>query len=168
MNPSGKRHPTTTFDPRPARRRSWLGAVSFAAMAVLAACGDDPANPAAQPAPAVTTFEQGGFDDIPLPVKSEPLGPRSETGGVVTRSYDVRGTTPQAVLSFYADALENDGWVPVGAVEQLGVDTYRGDWTNTESQAQLRVSATDAPALGGDEDRGASVLTQYSLTLTPG
>lgn len=168
MNPNGKRDRSTTFDPREPRRRHWLGSVSLTAAVILGACGDDPESPAAQPAPAVTTFEQGGFDDIPLLPQSDPLGPRSETDGVVTSSYDVRGTTPQAVMAFYAETLEPDGWVPVGQAEQLGLDTFQGDWTNTRSRSRLRVSATDTPALGGDEDRGGSVLTQYSLTLTPG
>lgn len=137
------------------------------AMAIVGACGDDPESPSAKPVPAVTSFGQGSFDEIPLLPQSDPLGPPSETDGVVTRSFDLRGTTPEEVLAFYADALEPDGWVPASAAEQLGLDTFRGDWTNTESQSLLRVSATDTPALGGDEDRGGSVLTQYTLTLTP-
>ncbi len=51
---------------------------------VLGACS--PSDEGSQPAPAVTTFGQGDFENLPLPPRSEPLGERSEEDGAVARS----------------------------------------------------------------------------------
>lgn len=132
--------------------------------ATLASCGEREERAETQPAPNVTTFEQGAFDDIPLFPRSEPVGPRSEKEGVVARSYRARGATPQGVLEYYRDALDERRWELVGDIEELGVGTYQADWVSGDRR--LRVSATREPALGG-EAPSDQVVVQYSLTLRP-
>ncbi len=149
------------------KAQSVTGSMGVAVVAVfavvLAGCGGG-GEPAAQPAPGVTTFEQGRFDDLPQFPRSDPLGPRSEESGVVTRSYRARGTSPQAVLEFYRDALE-DRWRMVTPIEQLGVGTYRAEWVSEDHR--LVVSSTREPELDQRDDASDTAVTQYSLALHP-
>lgn len=132
---------------------------------LVGACGDDSDDPpAAQPAPNVTTFEPGRFDDVPLFPRSDPLGPRSDEGGVVARSYRATGTTAEQVLEYYRTSLDPK-WRLQNPIENIGVGTYRGDWVS--DTYRLRVSATDAPTVSGEGDASRNVAAQYSLTLTP-
>ncbi len=128
---------------------------------VLGACS--PSDEGTQPAPAVTTFGQGDFENLPLPPRSEPLGERSEEDGVVARSYAVRDTSPERVLAFYSQQL------PAPAVVEpphdIGAGTFRGRWLL--DGRELTVSATvddtlEAIARFGDD---AGVITQFSLSL---
>lgn len=127
----------------------------------LGACSVD-APDGTQPAPNVTTFEVGRFDDLPLPPRSDPLGARTDAGGVVARSYRVTGTSPQLVLDFYVSELRDRGWVPGQPVEMIGSGTFRGTWTKDGNE--LTVSSTNAPTIGQD-DGSAQVDSQYSLSL---
>ncbi len=143
-------------------RRSSLGLfLLLLLVGGLGACGSKAAD-RAQPAPNVTTFEAGNFDGLPHPPRSEPLGERSDTGGVVTRSYRVAGTSPQQVLDFYVSELRGRGWVPGQAVESTGSATYRGTWTKQGNE--LSVSSTTAPTLG-QGDSSSQAYSQYSLML---
>lgn len=138
--------------------------VAGVVLAVTAAgCAGEREPPAAQPAPDVTTFVPGRFDDLPLFPRSEPLGPRTEKDGVVARSYLAKGTTPEDVLTYYRTTLEGR-WRLLNPIEKLGVRTFRADWVSDDYR--LRVSATDGPTLELD-DASKNVTVQYSLTLTP-
>ena len=131
---------------------------------VMAACGPRDPDPVAQPAPGVTTFEEGRFDNLPQYPRSEPLGPRHEKDGVVVRSFKVQGASPDEILNFYRDALK-ERWTMVTGVEKLGVGTLRADWTDDEFR--LRVSATREGELDEPDDSVRSAVAQYSLTLNP-
>ena len=146
------------------RRQFFLVTGTLLSAVVLAGCGAGTADPAAQPAPGVTTFEEGRFDDIPQFPRSEPLGPRHEKDGVVARSYKAPGASPDQVLDFYRDALQ-ERWSMVTAVEKLGVGTLRADWVDDEHL--LRVSATRESLLDSEDDASETAVTQYSLTLHP-
>lgn len=142
-----------------------MAAAAAGALALSApGCGSANTHPAAQPVPEVTTFEQGRFDDLPVFFRSDPLGPRSEKEGVVTRSYHASGASPGQVLEFYRDALDYR-WRMVTPIERLGAGTFRADWE--DGHYRLRVSATQAPALDTSDGGVHPVLTQYSLTLRP-
>lgn len=135
-----------------------------AALVLASACGgDDGSDEGAQPAPDATTFEQGGFDDLPRHPRSEAVGTRTETGGNVAQSFEVTGATPEQVLRFYEDALPPLGWLPLS---DSGIDisdrAAHGQWTR-EGEL-LVVSASSAPTL---EDEGNEAVTQYSLSLGP-
>lgn len=137
-------------------------ALAVAAALGMAACGGGGGQPSAQPAPEPTTFQPGRFDDIPLFPRSDPLGPRSDNGGVVARSYKATGASPAQILDYYKTNLDGR-WVPIGRIEKIGVGTYRGDWTSGDRK--LRVSATEE-SLGSDTP-AREVTTQYSLVLEP-
>ncbi len=123
----------------------------------LGGCGTREEREGTQPAPGVTTFEQGRFDDLPLAPRSDPIGPRSEKDGVVSRSFTAKGTTPEQVLRFYEQNLA--GWTQVEPVHEVGTSSYRGSWLRDEWL--LEVSAGRAPAL---DDR-LEAQAQYSLVL---
>ncbi len=131
----------------------------------LVGCGTA-SNEGTQPRPDVTSFEQGGFDDIPLLPTSEPISPPNEQQGTVSRSYVVGNTSPDAVMSFYQQQLAERPVVepPAG----IGVNTFRGRWQLDQDRI-LTVSATSANNLQGPEDFGNAVetITQYSLSLAP-
>ncbi len=130
----------------------------------LGGCGAGETDPVAQPAPGVTTFQEGRFDDIPQFPRSEPLGPRHKKDRVVTRSYKAPGASPDQVLDFYRRALQ-ERWNMVTAVEKLGVGTLRADWVDDDYR--LRVSATRESLLDSQDDASQTAVAQYSLTLHP-
>ncbi|MGH9264302.1 MAG: hypothetical protein ACRD1D_06370 [Acidimicrobiales bacterium] len=145
------------------RRQFVVAATVFAALLGVG-CGSEDDPPAAQPVPGATTFEPGRFDDLPQYPRSEPLGPRSEEKGVVARSFKVSGGSPEQVLDFYVDALE-EPWRLVTGVEKLGAGTFRADWVSEDYL--FRVSATREPELDSTDDASETFVTQYSLTLHP-
>ena len=108
--------------------------------------------------------EEGRFDNLPQYPRSEPLGPRHEKEGVVTRSFKVQGASPDQIMSFYRDALQ-ERWTMITGIEKLGVGTLRADWVNDEYR--VRVSATREGELDERDDVAKSVVAQYSLTLNP-
>lgn len=140
-----------------------LVCVAAAGAVLVSGCGPTRSHPVAQPAPGVTTFQPGNFDDLPLVPRSDPLGPRHDTGGTAVRSYKAVGTTPENVLHFYQGAL-GSGWHLVGGINQVGVGTYQADWEN--GQYHLRVSATNAPTLNQQDPAASDAIVQYSLTLS--
>ena len=143
-------------------RRGLVVATGILAV-VLGGCARE-ADPAAQPAPGVTTFEDGRFDNLPQYPRSEPLGPRTEKRGVVARSYKVPGASPEQVLDFYREALPAR-WSMVSPVEKLGVGTFRADWVGEDYR--LRVTATQEGDVLSQDDASKTVVAQYSLTLNP-
>ncbi len=147
-----------------ARPRQALVAAAVLMSLVLVGCGPRDPDPVAQPAPGVTTFEEGRFDNLPQYPRSEPLGPRHEKDDVVARSFKVRGASPDQILNFYRDALK-ERWRMVTGVEKLGVGTLRADWVDDEYR--LRVSATRENKLDDRGDAGTSAAAQYSITLNP-
>ncbi len=138
--------------------------IFVATVLLLAGCGSDEAERAAQPAPGVTTFEQGRFDDLPRYPRSEPLGPRSEKDGVVAQSFRATGAEPQQVLEWYRDEL-GQGWIMLTPIERLGVGTVRADWV--QGEYRLRVSATREAELENRDDAARKVVSQYSVSLQP-
>jgi hypothetical protein len=142
-------------------------AVLSALLLAVAACGGDDAGSdegdAAQPAPDVSTFEQGGFDDLPRHPRSEELGERTEAEGTVSQSFKVTGATPEQVLQFYNDALGPLGWLPLSDGDiDVSEQVARDQWVREGTL--LVVSASEAPTL---EDEGNEAVTQYSLSLGP-
>lgn len=136
-------------------------------LALGVACGDSPENPVARPEAPETTSAPAGFDELPRPVPSDPVGPAAEAGGGVARSFEAPGTTPREVMAFYTEELKADGWVPVGSVEEQGLDDFSGQWTNPQGGQRLRVTARETPGLGGEEDRAAPGLTAFTVSLGP-
>jgi hypothetical protein len=129
---------------------------------VLSACGSADEREGTQPAPGVTTFEQGRFDDLPLLPDSDPLGPRHEQDGIVTRSYRTTGVTPEGVIDFYDRELSAAGWRMVEPEFREDTES-RADWVVDEWR--LEVSATQI-----DDRQNASsdrFTVQYSLVLRP-
>lgn len=139
-----------------------LTGVALLVVVAAGACRAEEPEPATQPAPDVTTFEPGKFDDLPLFPRSDPLGPRTDEDGVVARSYRAVGTTAREVVEYYRSTLATD-WTLASAPEQLGPRTYRADWVTDEYR--LRVSATEGETLESGDTPSAEEAVQYSLTL---
>ena len=132
----------------------------------MSACGDsDSDGPAAQPAPDVTTFGQGDFDEIPLPPLADVAGERSVRSGVVVQSYFVRNRTPEQVVRFYETYFEGEGISAIASPEPFGNEGWRGSWL--VGDRELLVSALPAPTAGGEAVEHADVVTQMSLELSP-
>ncbi len=128
------------------------------------ACADPEPREGTQPAPDVTTFEQGVFDDVPRFPRSEPLGPRSEKAGVVAQSFRAFGATPRAVVEYYARSLP--GWEQIEPITQTGTEDFRARWAR--DAWTLLVTAAPAPTTSdGNQADVPEPKTQYSLTLTP-
>lgn len=161
---STRRDPRQWSKAKTAARGVARAAAAALIVAALGACGEDEEQAETQPAPAVTTFEQGRFGDVPLFPRSEPIGPRSEKREVVARSYRARGTTPEGVLEYYRDALDQQRWTMLGPIKQIGVGSYRAEWASGDRR--LRVSATRAPGFDS-EAPSEQALVQYSLSLRP-
>lgn len=139
-------------------------ALAIFAVVLAAACGQgDSDRPSAQPTPDATTFQPGRFDDLPVFPRSEPLGPRNDENGSVSRSYRAVGTNPEAILRYYRGALGAE-WQLMHEFERLGPGTYRAEWTDGEWR--LRISATGGPTLDND-DAAAQTEVQYSLHVHP-
>lgn len=144
------------------RERPRVAVVAVLCLALaLGACGSD-ASTEAQPRPPGTGFGEGVFDDLPLHPRSDPVASLTEKDDATVRSYRTDGATPREVLDFYEDQLPG-GWQLIGAVEEIGPDSYRGTWVRDDQQ--LEVSATPAPRLD-QNDTAEQVVTQYSFTLT--
>lgn len=148
-------------DRRPPHRRALRRrprAVLALALVLFAACSSE-GREGTQPAPGVTTFEQGRFDDLPTFPRSTPLGPRSEKQGVVARSFRATGATPAQVLGYYERAL--DDWIVLDSPHRVGTSDYRGTWATDDYT--LLISSAPAPGV----DQRYETVTQYSLTLSP-
>lgn len=133
---------------------------------LLGACGgDDGGDPVAQPAPDVTTFEEGDFSGIPLPPLAEEAGSRTEEDGIVTQSFFVRNQTPEQVLRFYVDYFRNENVQVIREPANVNGTTWRGWWLLGDRE--LMISALPAPTAGGSETEHADVVSQMSLELWP-
>jgi len=128
------------------------------------ACTDAESRAGTQPAPDVTTFEQGVFDDIPRFPRSEPLGSRSEKAGVVAQSFRAFGATPRSVLDYYARSLPR--WEQIEPITQTGTVDFRARWAR--DGWTLLVTAAPAPTVSdGNQADVPEPKTQYSLTVSP-
>lgn len=127
-------------------------------------CGDDGGpEPEAQPTPEGTSFEERGFDGIPLPPRAEPVGGRNEEDGIVVQSFSIRNRTPQDVMDFYVAQMSDDEVVT--SPEQSGTATLLAEWRLDDGRTLL-VTTLPAPTAPGEAD-GAEVVSQLSLTLRP-
>lgn len=149
-----------------ARRAGTRGARTLLVALALAAtgCGEVESRQGTQPAPGVTTFEQGAFDDIPRFPRSEPLGSRSEKAGIVAQSFRAFGATPRAVLEYYVSSLP--GWDQVEPITQTGTTDFRARWAK-DGWALLVTSAPAPTTSDGNPADAPEPRTQYSLTLSP-
>jgi len=139
-------------------------ALLFAVTLAAGACGGAESDEGTQPAPGVTTVEQGLFDDIPRFPRSEPLAPRHEENAVVAQSFRAFGATPRGVLEHYVGSLP--GWDLVEPITQTGTTDYRGRWVR--GGWSLLVTAGPAPTTSDANQADIpEPHTQYSLTLSP-
>lgn len=122
-----------------------------------------PSNPPeTQPAPNVTTFEEGTFDNLPLVPRSQPFGARSETAGVITRTYRATGVTPDGVIAFYERALPPHGWQAAESSQRTDT-SWRADWVTSA----WRLEVTSVPVPDRDNPAATETVVQYSLVLRP-
>lgn len=144
------------------------GASAAVALLAVAGCGDGDGDgasvgePEAQPAPGVTTFQEGDFAGIDLPSTATPVNERTEEDDAVAQSFEVRNTTPEEIMAFYSDALAE--YDVLEAPEEIGVGTMRGRWE--VDGRRLTVAAQTAETLN-DNPGAPEVLTQLSLSLEP-
>ena len=142
---------------RPRHRPLLALAVSATVAIGLTAAGCSDAHGDAQPAPGISSFAPGNFDQLPHYRGSAAAGARSEKDGVVTRSYLVEHTSPALILDFYEQ--EMTGWHALGKVRE-GPDALHEDFRRDDG-SRLRVSAETLSR--GGTDMAPSV--QYSLEL---
>lgn len=145
-----------TPGPKPLGHIVWVATAAL----LVAACGVDNQREGTQPAPAVTTVEQGRFDDLPLFPRSDPVGSRNEKEGVVSRSFVAKGATAEQVMQFYERELE--GWRLVEPPQRAGTTTLRAKWAQGNWYLQVSTAA-HPPAV----DDPAEAQVQYSLVLSP-
>jgi hypothetical protein len=129
-------------------------------LTLTSACGGENARAETQPAPNISSFTAGDFEDLPKPPRFEPAGKRSEIDGVVTRSFFGSGTTPEQVLEFYRNTFAGSGVTMTMEPARVGRG-WRGRWMTDDRE--LLVSATVAPGAGAEDERP----TQLSLELSP-
>lgn len=99
------------------------------------------------------------FDDLELVPGSTPFGDVTAKDGIVTRSYEVTGTTPAEIIAFYETALAEDGWAPSQPLHRSD-SAGRADWLRDNFRLELSAVEIGAEAAG-------RVRSQYSLTLRP-
>ncbi len=136
--------------------RSVTAVLALCLFAVCASCSHG-SKRNAQPAPGVSVFTPGSFEELPQYPRSTPLEPTQNSNGVQTRSFKADGTNPEQVVRWYNGHLP--GWQPIEAVHAEGV-AWAGDWKNDDRT--LRVTASPAPTLGGPD------TVQYSLNYQSG
>lgn len=134
----------------------------------VAACGGEAdsgdatsGDPGALPAPNVTAFTGGTFDDIPRHPLGDPINERDNQDGVTVQSFLVRDTAPRDVIDYYQDVLAEQEMV--GSIEETGENAYRGEWML--DGRILQVSTRLAPTGDQAQDRSSDAQTQYSLIL---
>lgn len=144
---------------RRGRRRRAALAFMLAATLLAVGCGDASSGSSeAQPAPGVTSFAPGGFDELPRYPRSTSTGPRSEKAGVVTRTFAVRNATPEKITRWFNQSLEARGWDVARPPAPVG-ENWRGAWERDGEKVE--VAAGPAPAASRD-DRD-ELVTQYSV-----
>lgn len=137
---------------RKGTRAAAMGAVAALAMG----CGSG-GHPRAQPAPGVTAFTGGAFDQIPLFPRSEPLGARNNTTTISQQSFQATGADAEQVVDWYRDHL--NGWTVIQAPHGTGATDFAGEWE--KGDRRLRVTAGPAPTLGPRS------TIQFSLLVRP-
>jgi hypothetical protein len=107
----------------------------LAVAVALAACDDrgTGGNPASLQTP--------GFEGIPIPDQATELTPGATTDGISSQTFEVRGSTPEDVMSFYQSAIPAE-WTtavapaPIGFGEDVDPDgvanVYLAGWTTGE------------------------------------
>lgn len=126
-------------------------------------CGSGTESTETQPAPDVTTFQEGDFEELPLYPDSEPIGSRTETDGVVARSYEVRDVTVEMVIEFYDTRLQAEGWQRAEPVLRENTE-HRADFVNDTYRLELSAQPIRAPE---DPPPTDLYVVQYSLVLHP-
>ena len=135
-----------------------LSLVLLVVLPVACTNGDNSDPIDAQPAPGVSTFKPGGFDDLPRYRGSTEAGSRSEDGGVISQSFFAEGTDPQLIIDFYRSELQ--GWDFSG--ERDVGNGLTAEFTETgEDGRRLEVSATRS----AEDATGVDAAVQYSLVL---
>ena len=163
MQPTIAQEIDSTSRPGALRRLVVGGAAAAVVLLGVTGCASSGDEEGTQPAPGVTSFQQGDFGDVPLPDRSDPVGTRSETDGVVTQTFAARDTTVDALIDFFDSQLPAAGWEPAEAYEtENGI--YRGDFT--KDGRRLEVVIDQVPDLPEDETGGAQPV-QFSLILNP-
>ncbi len=148
-------------------RRAVRCGVAFLALTVaIAGCrsgASEESTGDAQPAPDVSVFRDGFFDQIPRYPRSQELGSAVEEGDVVSQSFTVSNASPRRVLEYYASNLT--GWDLVEPIHPLGPgdEAFRGAWE--KDGRHLRVSASSAPTVEADDPERPMI--QYNLQLGP-
>lgn len=125
----------------------------------LGACSDNESG--TQPAPDVSTFQQGDFGDIPLPGSTEQIGERTETDGVVTASYSVDMRTGGQLAEWFDRELAERGWQTAVVPQETAEALWRADWVKDGRRLELSTASY------GTADLEAGELLQFSLTLSP-
>jgi hypothetical protein len=126
-----------------------LRVVLIAAMMVVA-CDTEQTPTVGQ-----TVVVDADIEGVPIPPQADLVAPDTVDGELVSRAYEVRGSTPEEVLSFYTDNLGTD-WAPVvgpgpvgfGSDVEAGSDRkqYLGGWTTGERDLLV----TTGPRQEGD------------------
>lgn len=143
-----------------AARAAALGLVVLAA-----ACSPGPEAVQGEGPEAPVREEFGGrpshlttvFEGLPKVPGSHALHPRQESSRAVTRTFEVTGKSPRAVMTYYQNHLDADLWAPISPPGDSGRSTRRGRWSGRG--VNLVISAT--PWEGNPEDR----VSQYSITV---
>lgn len=167
---------TTTPERRPRVRGSWWPVVGGAAVIVLLVvlfsvfAAEDESDIGTQPAPDPTTFEQGFFDELPLPPRTIEIGERAEFDETVTATYAVRNMTAEEVLAFYEEALGARGWTVEEPPAARAGGVVGGSWIRENMHLHVTSSLREAvePDVpeGEEETITEEYLTQLSLELT--
>lgn len=95
------------------------------------------------------------LEGVPIPPQAEVIAPGASDDGVFSRTYEVRGDTPEDVLAFYTENLSAD-WAPVVGPGPVGVGSdveagsdrkqYLGGWTTGDRDLLI----TTGPRRQGD------------------
>ncbi len=123
--------------------------------ATLAACGAE-VDDAAQVTIGGERFEKIRFDDLPRPTGAESKVVEAKDL-VEKETLSVAGVEPQAVLAFYTDALEAEGW-EVGEKAQRNRD---GSWFGTWNLAGRTLIVTSSAKTGAD----GTASTEFQLSF---
>ncbi len=133
--------------------------VLVALVLVVSACSSGSGSDGTQA--KASTFGTGQFEGIPLLVRTDPVGARTDRGGVVTRSYKTTGFTTKQVLDHYRTLLHGRGWTADGAVQKIGPNAYRGAWIRKGHR--LVITASGA---GGLNPKTNQPAVQFNLMLS--
>ena len=115
-----------------------------------------------QPAPRVTTFARGLFDEIPRLPGTSSLGARSEKNEIVTQTFRVEGRDPHQVIEFYDSRLPSNGWLRASPAYREP-STNRADFVRDD----YRLEVSSALITNAGSDDADAVASQYSLVLRP-